>query len=456
MANKNENGDDMGGDPEKDDLPGGLLDMFGRAWMVIKTTVQKVRGTEFLLVLVAMAAVAYIAVLFFGGKWQNALLGVVIVLCLAVPATVLANLPRITASRDFGVLAKTAMWGYLVVSFVLVGLVISTSVWQEPRSIERILHIEPHVITNTIREVVAVTNYVGVVPDERTALVPARHSLFDTNLVGQIDREVGTIEVSAGKQVRFVRANTVRWMTDQSGGIDTFISKVPFVYDLRPFHEKFLSSGADFQTFKTNYLRREVFGKMLELGLASVRTSAESNLTEMVVNSYIDGELMQMLTNATFQSVVDDTRRLAKSNFLAVIDCRKEGSFISNPHLMGKRMIWKRILAMDFFNAKLLEKVPGPQFGVEAGGNPSPGASWRPFPDPNARSGVLVAGLFRVTNGAFTVVSLPTEFSNPSHVIKNQTSETLYLRLGINDDIPEDNGTGYANVTVSIEAITTK
>lgn len=409
---------------------------FRAAWGIITATVSNVRGTEFLYVMAALAAVTSIAVSLHGGKWQYALIGGMLAITFSVPAVFLAKIDKFSSSSAFRAAGHVTIWGFLLIAFALAFLLISTSVAQWPRPIEDILHINP------VR---------AAEPDEWMVDVPVRVSLVDTSAHDALGNADGVLELPPRTRARFLRAKVDRWSNDPYESVATFLSRVPVIQDISGYYNEFTSSGSNPESFKTNFLR-SVFDKLVVLGLASDRPSGQRQETEHAINKYLDLELLPMLTNSSYRSPLgDESRRLSESNFWVAIDCRERGNAFTMAAAKGRQLIWKRLLAAEFVLADDIHKLLGPYFDVTAEGGTPPPAAGRPFPTERERRGCLVAGLYRLKGGIFEQVKKPVAFYHSSHVVVNDTTEPLSLRLGINDDIPEDNGSGRATVAVAFE-----
>ncbi len=276
---------------------------------------------------------------------------------------------------------------------------------------------------------------------------PAASSLTDLPLVSALKPgDKGFFEIPAGSCARFVSARAVEWTNDPLASIQQFIRRVPFVWDLTIIVNK-LNEAREMGISDEGFLRlfaEKQYGEMSHDNYAPADRGHGASI-ETTVTDYMRDQFIPILQQA------------AMGERSQVVDCRPE-----SPNSDGCLRVWKRVIWWQF----LFKKGPGgnPQDRLLLGRftpvdglnsvTPS-GYGGLPYPCDTAVTGSLVIALFREV----TIDSQATlqqygdvrEFSKPDHPrVCGDSERDTWARLIMNDNIPEDNGTGYAEVIVEI------
>jgi hypothetical protein len=263
---------------------------------------------------------------------------------------------------------------------------------------------------------------------------------FDPSKV--IEDQEGFFYLPAHSTAQFQSAQTLHWGNDPLDSIEGFLSQNILLWDASEWEQEYKDCGSNDDMFQTKYIV-PTFENLVKEGIASDRKTPERALVQAGIKAYIYGNILPSLKNpATF----------IEGKYI-LVDVRDGGGTFFN--ILAGKQFWKRILAEKMLQAaEVRSKVFGPYFDVAATGGSPPSSKNRGFPTMEANSGALVARAFTLVGTSNYVTTAPsgliTKFCDDKCTLDNETDERELVRLGMNDDIPEDNGSGYADVVVAI------
>ena len=248
------------------------------------------------------------------------------------------------------------------------------------------------------------------------------------------------VQIPSKHQAAFVLASADRWTNDPLDAIETLIRNVTFRWNMSRWVQEYRECGADPEVFLNQYVRR-VFDSLVARGLASTRPAKQGAEVRDRAMSFLRFELIPRI-----QAACDDPTQM-----LADIDCTPQGSFFE-PVARARVEAWKRILGLELADQP---NAFGPYFGTDARFcAPPKEGKWSEFPLVTANSGALIAVEYRLgADGRWCATDNRIAFSSTGNVIDNSSGQEKWFRLLMNDNVPDDNGSGFADVRIELQSI---
>jgi hypothetical protein len=252
-----------------------------------------------------------------------------------------------------------------------------------------------------------------------------------------IESANGIIRLGPHQSLVFESAKAEKWTMDRYDGIEAMITEMPFMFDLSPFIERFkVDCEGDSAKFRA-YIR-DRFEELVVRGYTSKKEIATAPFFRLGVERYI---------NLNFLPLFQSPSNLKENKYFL-------GDFknLSELEKMAAVAFWKRIMMLTLVNRPpFAERVEGGYCNVDAPGTPKPGDKGNQFPAPNEREGILVAAIMKSEGNLLSVpLGRAVKFCEKGDVIENSTGDTVFVRLGMNDNLPDDNGPGFAEIVYSI------
>ena len=251
----------------------------------------------------------------------------------------------------------------------------------------------------------------------------------------------GLFQMPPQSEVRFARAETLRWGLDRLENIETILAHGPFLVDMSAFLAGWEESGKEKAAF-VKWLTEQHEQRVVEAKLGSSRQS--------LPQSPLLQEALSALVNAELIPVLKDPSKLVDGKYLKV-DCSQGGNlFDPRVHVnAARRSFYKRVVGLGFVEPPANEAF-GPYFGASGLADVASGPNFRP-PDRDSPRGCLVAMVYGCSpNQQPSVPAVASPFFAPHHAIKNPSEAPLFVRFMMNDDIAEDNGDGRCDVTIVV------
>jgi hypothetical protein len=250
----------------------------------------------------------------------------------------------------------------------------------------------------------------------------------------------GLIIIPPHSKLHFLSATTDQWTNDPLDIIETLLKAGPFLVDASDLKQGWKDSDGNVEKFKT-WLHDQhdqiLAGKY---GIASTRTELpDAALLLLGLPLVLESEVIPALKNPT--SLVD-------GQYIVV---RPKGD---NLYANASRTFWKRIVAVRFLRGENA-RVLGPYYGVEgAVGEKTSPEFKKKAPHPDSPPARLLSVIYEpeLTAQALGKPVQITPFYNATSEqdVRNRSDRPQYVRLLMNDDIPEDNGPGYCDVRIVI------
>ena len=256
-----------------------------------------------------------------------------------------------------------------------------------------------------------------------TVRVPANKSAVAAFTPGADSQESrGYLDLKPGERLRLSAASTTRWSTDPLDGIRFMLENVSAKIDVSEEVRFLTQLDSDPRRFREEYL-------MIRWQLLVDKNLASNNYNLPAAD--------------TVESVLQFWNNEYLCRQLSSVSPDSEGRYwldiapTSNPLLStANRMVWPRVLAARWMMSNVDFSSLIPNDSID--GSPQlAGSAGRGFPLPGAPAGCLT----------YVRVGEPKVFRlSVGDDIYNDSDQTWKLSFGINDDIPEDNGDGFAQL----------
>ena len=266
---------------------------------------------------------------------------------------------------------------------------------------------------------------------------------FDPGTAVSDGGKVGFFKIQPRTRAVFSLSESYQWTNDRLDSIEGFLNTCGFVYDLSGFIEQYKSPevGENDDKF-VDLVVWPLFEEMKKKGLTSTRDIGQFKLTKDAITVYVKLDLIPLIKNEKLR--LNGTTK-------AWIDTTS-GVF-RKPRIQ----VWKRIIGFDVLNSSYGDsRIFGPYSDPSnLGKAPSQDAS-SGHPTITSGSGSLVARVIGPNlDGKAVKPNNPSivSFCNSGDSIDNKSEDPIWVRLGINDNIPEDNGPGFAKVYIEFESL---
>ncbi len=248
----------------------------------------------------------------------------------------------------------------------------------------------------------------------------------------------GVFRIPAGHRARLIAVETARWTDDPLDSIEWFVRNVKFEWDISKWTRAYEAANGDCDAFVQNYINPQ-FDRMVVRKLVSDREALQRKEYEELAASFIRARLVPMIAIASDQQTD-----------VVQIDCRPHPGSIDDTRQI-EIPFWKRVIAVEIADA---EHMFGPFVNGRGYDGPPRQGEYKEFPLPSANRAALIAVEYQRTGASsYTAASERVAFNAPDSVITNTSSFEKWFRLLMNDNIPEDNGPGYADAFISIEPL---